>query len=70
MVVAGSLAVPAEDSLSSHAVVAMSVEKGETIWSYPLPAKPVYAGVALDAGGRVHVATEDGQVLCLAAQTE
>lgn len=70
VVVAGSLAVPAEDSLSSHAVVAMSVEKGETIWSYPLPAKPVYAGVALDAGGRVHVATEDGQVLCLAAQTE
>ena len=65
VVVAGQLASRGNEPSASYAVTALSLEDGQSLWSEALPAKPVFSGLALDAGGRVHVATEEGDVVCL-----
>jgi len=70
VVVAGQLSSSADDPSISNAVAALSLENGQTLWTEPLPDKPVYSAVALDAGGRIHVTTENGKIYCFTSATK
>lgn len=65
VVVAGQLASVSDDSTAGYAVLALSIQDGQIIWSHVISAKPVNSAIALDAGGRIHVATEEGDIVCL-----
>jgi len=68
VVVAGRLSSVADDPPASYSVAALSLENGEALWTEPLPARPVPSAVALDADGQIHVATGNGDVVCLTAE--
>jgi len=67
VVVAGSL--PSRQAADAeYGITCLSVEDGRALWKQPLPAMPVSWGMALDGGGRIVVALQDGSVLCFAAK--
>ncbi|MCK5272807.1 MAG: PQQ-binding-like beta-propeller repeat protein, partial [Sedimentisphaerales bacterium] len=45
-------------------LTALNLQKGEKMWSQPLPASPVPWGLAVDRNGSVIVSLKNGQVLC------
>ncbi|MCY3021364.1 MAG: PQQ-binding-like beta-propeller repeat protein [Planctomycetota bacterium] len=45
-------------------VLAAQKPDGSELWSQPLPAEPIRWGIAMDAGGRIVVTLQNGQVLC------
>ncbi|MCX7827036.1 MAG: PQQ-binding-like beta-propeller repeat protein, partial [Verrucomicrobiae bacterium] len=45
-------------------LAALDLQDGRTLWTQPLPARPVAWGVAVDHAGRVVVTLEGGQVVC------
>lgn len=45
-------------------LAAINIKDGTDRWMEKLPALPVKGGTAIDARGRIYVATEDGQLLC------
>ncbi|MEX0717228.1 MAG: PQQ-binding-like beta-propeller repeat protein [Planctomycetaceae bacterium] len=47
-----------------YAVVAIDLRTGETLWSKPLPSRPVSWGLALDREGRALVSLLDGRLVC------
>ncbi|MEA1950416.1 MAG: PQQ-binding-like beta-propeller repeat protein [Planctomycetota bacterium] len=62
VVVAG----PVTADENRHAVMALDVESGKTLWNHPLDQPPVSWGIALGREGRVNVALVDGKLICLA----
>jgi len=46
-------------------VVALSMEDGRPLWSYPVPSRPADWGLAVSRDGRVILVLEDGRILCL-----
>jgi len=47
---------------AGYAVAALSLDKGNVLWSEPLDAEPALWGIALDGAGRVIVTMSDGRV--------
>jgi outer membrane protein assembly factor BamB len=45
---------------------ALSLDDGHTLWSQPLPAEPIWWGVAVDRTGHIAATLQDGSVVCLA----
>ncbi|MCA9063448.1 MAG: PQQ-binding-like beta-propeller repeat protein, partial [Planctomycetaceae bacterium] len=45
-------------------LAAINISDGSDLWVVNLPADAVKGGTAIDASGRIYVATEDGQLLC------
>ncbi|MBC8872224.1 MAG: PQQ-binding-like beta-propeller repeat protein [Planctomycetes bacterium] len=66
VVVAGRLPSSDPADLSRHALAALAVEDGRTIWSRSLPSMPGSWTLAVDSVGRIIVALRDGQVRCFA----
>jgi hypothetical protein len=52
---------------SSHALRAISTSTGKTLATIPLAKAPAHGGLSV-AGGRVYLATETGQLICLGEQ--
>jgi outer membrane protein assembly factor BamB len=50
-----------------HFVAAVKLADGADLWCERLPAPVVKAGTAVDHAGRIFVALDDGQIICLAA---
>ena len=50
-----------------HFVAAVKLADGSDLWHEKLPASAVKGGTAVDHAGRLFVALDDGQVVCLGA---
>ncbi len=50
-----------------HFVAAVKLADGSDLWYEKLPAPAVKGGTAVDHAGRMFVALDDGQVICLGA---
>jgi outer membrane protein assembly factor BamB len=64
VVVAGQRAAADGRADPQCAVAALAVGDGSVLWSHPLPAQPIWWGLAVDKAGRVFVTLVDGRVLC------
>lgn len=58
----------AGDAAPADSVIALKLDSGEVLWSYPLPAAPVHWGLAIDSRGCVFVCLDDGRIIALRPQ--
>ena len=63
VVVGGELSDSKPDEKAKHAIIAFDLDDGRELWRQPLAAMPVQWGIAIDAAGRVVVATEGGEAI-------
>jgi hypothetical protein len=49
-------------------IAAVDLVDGKSLWTHPLPNKPVRWGLAIDRDGRCIVSLEDGRVLGFGAE--
>ena len=63
-----ALVAGAERASGDSALAAFEVQGGQLLWRHPLPSLPVKWGLARDAGGRIFVSLENGQVTCFVAK--
>jgi outer membrane protein assembly factor BamB len=63
------LAAGHPDNVPQEAVLtAINIKDGSEIWTEKLPSLAVKGGTAIDADGRIYVATENGKLICYTPQ--